>query len=138
MMMPLPVITTPHLSLFPAGPLLTSMSASSANMGTFADGPLASAAFYTPAGIASSAADGSIFVADSGSNRIRRINSTAQSVASVVGPGLGQSIVPSAPTGVAVDPVTGDVYFSDTGANCIRVWRNASGEIQTVRLWAKQ
>ena len=98
--------------------------AGAAGIPGFADGSPADARFQELAGI-SVGPDDSIFVADSGNNRIRRV-ATDGSVSTVAGDGTagyadgpGASARFNAPQGVAVD-ASGMVYVADTGNNRIR------------------
>ena len=77
-----------------------------------ADGPALEATFNEPRGLAL-APDGSLYVADTGNNAIRRIS---DGVVTTVATGL------KAPTGIDVDP-GGNVYIADTGNHVIRVLR---------------
>ncbi len=90
----------------------------------FADGPGASARFATVSGLAL-AADGTLYVADTGNNAIRRI-STDGTVSTAAGDGAagyvdgpGAQARFNGPVGVAVDP-TGRVIVADTYNDRIR------------------
>lgn len=92
--------------------------------GPFRDGVGTAATFDEPQGIAL-APDGTLYVADTGNNRIRRINQAGQ-VSTVAGssePGLSDGIGSAArfdhPRGVAVD-AGGTLYVADTGNHSIR------------------
>ena len=87
------------------------------------DGALGTATFNGPRGVAC-AADGSIYVADTGGNRLRKI--TASAVASVAGggvagftDGVGAAAKFSGPTQITIDPA-GSLIVADTGNNAIR------------------
>jgi sugar lactone lactonase YvrE len=95
--------------------------------------------FSNPTGVAVDAA-GNIYIADSGNNLLRKID-TANQVTTIAGSRGGggdansESIDPltaalSNPTGIAVDPSGTLIYFADTGSNRIR--RISGGTIQTV------
>jgi sugar lactone lactonase YvrE len=106
----------------PAG--VTATLAGKAGVGGTADGTLASATFDSPSGIALGPG-GSIYVADSGSHRIRRISSDG-TVATLAGAnwptpvgGFPLPIVGSVPVAIAVDG-SGNVYVADSGMNMIR------------------
>jgi len=81
------------------------------------DGPLSSAQFHSPAGVASGP-DGSVFVCDAGSGSVRRIGSDGQ-VTTVLGHSSGK-FRPNLPIGIAVDG-SGNVYVSDAGSHQIIV-----------------
>ena len=97
--------------------------------------------FNAPTGIAVDQA-GNIYVADSGNNIIRKIdtNNVVTTIAGVKGGGGGgdnssENIDPltaalSNPTGLWVDPSGTTLYFADTGSN--RVRRISGGTINTV------
>jgi sugar lactone lactonase YvrE len=87
------------------------------------DGSGTLAKFNAPAGVAI-ASDGTLFVADSNNNRIRKITSlgvVTTIAGSTVGysDGSGSTAKFNYPTGVAVDSY-GTVYVTDSGNNCIR------------------
>jgi sugar lactone lactonase YvrE len=84
------------------------------------DGPPAAAAFRQPAGVAV-AADGTLYVADSGSNKIRKIagvvSTLSGSGATAYAEGPGTTAAFNVPQGVAVDGM-GNVFVAD-GTNCM-------------------
>jgi RHS repeat-associated protein len=99
--------------------------AGGAGLPGFADGPASAARFRDPAGIAIGA-DGSIYVADAGNNRIRVVRASDGSVSTLAGDGTagfadgpGGSAKFNGPRAVAVD-ASGVVYVADTGNNRIR------------------
>lgn len=102
-------------------------------------GPATAALLNLPAGLAIDSA-GDIFIADSGNNRIRRIDGTSGNITTVAGNGTaafagdgGPAVAASlnSPGGVAVD-VSGNLYIADTANNCIRRVDAVTGNISTV------
>jgi len=100
-----------------------------------ADGMGTAASFNKPAGIAVDGA-GNIYVADLGSNRIRKINPSGL-VSTLAGTGVPGSTNGAAnlasfnePSGVAVDQ-SGNVYVTDLGNNLIRLI-SPSGVVRTL------
>jgi len=98
---------------------------------TFAgDGvPVSQALFHNPGGIAAGP-DGSLYIADTGNNRIRRIDKSGmiQTVAGTGQPSFAGDNSPATaatlngPTGMALGP-DGALYFSDTQNNRVRALR---------------
>lgn len=84
------------------------------------DGPLATARFNAPRGLAF-APDGSLYIADTGNSAIRHV---VNGVVTTVATGL------SLPTGIDVD-ATGNVVFAETGNHVIRRL-NVDGTLETV------
>jgi sugar lactone lactonase YvrE len=102
-------------------------------------GPATSGAINLPMGIAIDASN-DIFIADSGNNRIRRVDGVSGIITTVAGNGTatfagdgGLATVASlnSPGGVAVD-AAGNLYIADSANNRIRVVDAASGIITTV------
>jgi len=102
-------------------------------------GPATSGAVNLPAGLAIDASN-DIFVADSGNNRIRRIDGTTGIITTVAGNGsaafagdggLATSASLNSPIGVAVD-ASGNLYIADSSNNCIRFVAAATGIISTI------
>src|SRR5438876_898329 len=100
-------------------------------------GPATLAELILPVGVAVDPA-GNVYIADEGSNRIRKVN-TAGIISTIAGNdtqgfsedgGPATSASLNEPRGVAVDP-TGNVYITDTGNNRIRKV-NTAGVISTV------
>jgi sugar lactone lactonase YvrE len=118
------------MSVSPAG--VVSTFAGSGTSG-FQDGPVATARFSTPSGVALDA-QGRIYVADKGNNRIRLIENGQVTTLAGAGPaGYVDGPVGAArfdgPTSVAVDG-QGRVYVTDTYNYRVRVIHN--GQVSTV------
>ncbi len=91
---------------------------------TFADGPAASASFFDPHGVAV-APDGTLYVADTGNHRIRKIT-TGGVVSTIAGTGgtahvdgPGASAEFNSPRGIAIGP-DGAIFVADTSHHAIR------------------
>jgi len=102
----------------------------------WADGPATLAAFRSPQGIAIDHRDGTLYVADTYNNRIRKISSDGL-VSTFAGSGDrgfldGPSELAnfSNPHGVAVDQGDGSVYVADTSNHRIR--RIIDGQVTTI------
>jgi predicted secreted protein len=102
-------------------------------------GPAASALLNLPIGLAIDSA-GDIFIADSGNNRVRRIDGTSGIITTVAGNGIATfagdggpatSASLNSPSGIAVDG-SGNLYIADTANNCIRRVDAVTGNISTV------
>jgi uncharacterized protein (TIGR03437 family) len=100
-------------------------------------GPAASATFRGPTGVAVDA-QGNLYIADTGNNRIRQV-SPAGTTTTVAGNGVAAfrgdggaatAASLSAPTGIAVD-TAGNLYIADTGNNRVRKV-NSAGVISTI------
>jgi len=97
----------------PAGAISTVAGTGAA--GFAGDGHAATAALLQgPAGVAVTD-DGTIFIADTGSNRIRMV--TPDGVIETIAGGAGTPL--NAPGGLALDG-SGDLYFAETGSNLVR------------------
>ena len=100
-------------------------------------GAAASAKFNNPHGLALHAASNSLYVADTGNHRIRKIDLTTNIITTIAGSGIsalgGNGTATTAwinsPTDVAVD-AAGNVYFADTGNN--RVCKVAGGILTVI------
>ena len=104
---------------------LTTLAGAGPNLFTGDGGPAANATFAAPAGIAFDRA-GSLYVADTGNNRVRAIDATG-TVRTIAGDGAAtydqdpacladNDSFLSNPQAVAVD-AAGNVYIADTGKN---------------------
>jgi sugar lactone lactonase YvrE len=102
-------------------------------------GPATSASLYAPQGVAVDAA-GNLLVADTGNNRIRRVDGTTGIITTVAGNGTSgfsgdggpaTSASLRAPVGVAVD-AAGNLLIADTGNQRIRRVDGTTGIITTV------
>ncbi|HEV2198405.1 MAG TPA: Ig-like domain repeat protein [Bryobacteraceae bacterium] len=110
------------------------------NFGFSGDGgPAASALLSAPAGLAIDGS-GNIYIADSGNNRIRRIDAVTAAITTVAGSGaaafagdggLATAASLSCPAGLAFDSA-GNLYVGDTGNQRIRRIDASSGVITTV------
>ena len=94
----------------------------------FSDGPIATASFYAPQGAVFDAS-GSMYIADTENNRIRKIssNGTDTIVETYAGTGIAgftngaaSSATFNYPVGIAID-ASGNIYVADTGNNAIRM-----------------
>ena len=100
-------------------------------------GAAASAKFNNPNGLALHAASNSLYVADTGNHRIRKIDLANNTISTIAGTGIAAlgaagsatGVAINSPTGVAVD-AAGNVYFADTGNN--RVCKVAGGALTVV------
>jgi len=89
----------------------------------FAEGPTGTARFSYPGGVAA-AADGTVYVADSGNNRIRKISggvvsTLAGQATSGTADGTGAAAQFNYPTGISLGP-NGDLYVVDNSSQRIR------------------
>jgi hypothetical protein len=103
-------------------------------------GPATSAELNYPTGVARSFTDGTLYIADTGNNRIRKVSPTGTITTYA---GTGQSgytgdtggaatkAMLSAPTGLAVD-TSGNLFIADTGNNVVREVVAATGNIVTI------
>jgi len=118
----------------PAGVVTTVVGSSTGVSGSM-NGAFASALFNGPQDIAVTM-DGNLFVADSGNNRIRFVNMSAQTVSTAVGSTAGYTDGPatsalvSGPQGLSLD-AAGNLYISDYGNNVIRMLM-PNGVVMTV------
>ena len=107
-----------------AGPPMALFAGNLGGIGN-ADGPRADASFWRPAGIAADGT-GNVYVADSGNNTVRRIDtdgmvSTLAGKPGTIGSedGVGSEARFDVPTGIATDS-SGNVYVADLWQNTIR------------------
>ena len=89
----------------------------------FADGPVSTARFSFPGGVAAGS-DGTVYIADSGNNRIRKISggtvsTIAGSASSGTADGTGAAAQFDYPTGISLAS-NGDLYVVDNGSQRIR------------------
>lgn len=107
----------------PAG-VVTTLAGTTGTIG-YADGPAATAKFWSPTGVAVDTA-GNVYVADSNNNMIRKIT-PAGAVSTLAGTntawgflnGTGTAATFNWPQGIAVD-TAGNVYVADTSNHAIR------------------
>lgn len=113
--------------------------AGSAVCGFYGDGGPASGALLCFPEALSLQSDKEIFIADTGNNRIRRLDLSSGVIATVAGNGqagyagdggLAINASLNGPMGAAVDE-KGDVYIADTGNDCIRLLHAKTGTITT-------
>jgi sugar lactone lactonase YvrE len=114
--------------------------AGTGNAGTSGDNGAATAAeLSAPTGIASDAT-GDVFIADSGNNRIRRIDGTTGLITAFAGTGTNGSSGNQGyatlaeladPQGIALDDA-GRLYIADTGNNMVRMVDPITGVITSV------
>jgi sugar lactone lactonase YvrE len=122
-----------------AQPLLITTVAGYAGKGS-ADGMGSSALFYNPQGVAVDVA-GNVYVADTGNNTIRIINSSGVSstLAGRVGvsgsaDGAGSNAFFNQPSGIVVDNISNVtyIYVTDYGSSTIRKVAKATGQVTTI------
>jgi DNA-binding beta-propeller fold protein YncE len=92
------------------------------------DGDAATARFNTPEALVMDATSGIIYVADTGNNAIRIIDTRARAVSSVAGiannNGAGAQPSLDAPSGITLGP-DGDIYVIDTKNQIIRILQSS-------------
>jgi uncharacterized repeat protein (TIGR01451 family) len=102
-------------------------------------GPATQATLGFPEGIGTDA-NGNLFIADSGNNKIRRVDVGTQIITTVVGTGgmnytgdggLATAATMQVPSAVIVDPA-GNLYIADSGNAVIRKVTAATGIITTI------
>ncbi|MCX6594231.1 MAG: putative Ig domain-containing protein [Acidobacteria bacterium] len=113
--------------------------ANAANSGGSTDGPVATARFNGPRGLAYDASRQLMFVADAANHRIRQINMATGTVTTVAGTGGSSfsgdggpatSATLQFPQGLTFDQI-GNLYIADTN-NCVVRMVNPSGVISTI------
>jgi len=99
-------------------------------------GPALKASLADPMGVAI-ASDGSLFIADQGNNRIRKVDALTGRISTIAGNGIqgfsgnggpATEARLNSPTGVALD-AEGKLEISDTGNQCIRIVDPSTGNI---------
>jgi len=102
-------------------------------------GPAGEASLKTPSDLCLDAA-GNLYIADTGNNRIRKVDAVTGVITTVAGNGvatysgdggLATSASLKAPCGVAVDDA-GDIFIADTGNHRVRKVSASDGTIQTL------
>ncbi len=102
------------------------------------NGPATSARLFNPHGVSVDSA-GNIYIADSGNNRIRKVNVSVGMIVTMAGNGIygfsgdngpATSASLSNPHGVSVDSA-GNIYIADSENQCIRMVNSLNGIITT-------
>jgi len=129
--------TAPAVGLAPG---TISDYAGTGTAGSSGDGGAAtSATLNTPSGVALDGA-GNLYIAGTGSNKVRVVNAASGNIATAAGTGAagytGDGVAATAatlngPNGVALD-TSGNIYIADTGNNVIRKISAQTGFISTV------
>lgn len=111
--------------------IITTVAGSSPTYGFSGDGgPARNAKLSLPEGVAVSA-DGDVYIADTGNNRVRRVDARTQMITTIAGtgePGFGGDGRPAmqarlyGPVALALT-VSGDLYIVDMGNNRVRLIR---------------
>jgi DNA-binding beta-propeller fold protein YncE len=106
------------------------------------DGPaLTTAAFYHPIGVAAHPSKGRLFVADTPTHVVRKIDVEAKTVTTLVGTGhetplldgvKGTAATLSLPTALCVDPATGHLFIGDAGNSRVRKLHADTNIVETV------
>jgi len=114
--------------------------AGTAAPGYSGDGAVAAlAAVNLPTGVAFDGG-GNLYIADTGNNRIRRVDAITEIITTVVGNGqqgyagdggLAVHAQLNQPAGIAVD-AAGDIFIADTGNNTVRKVNAQTGTISTI------
>jgi sugar lactone lactonase YvrE len=105
--------------------------------GGYADGPLASALFNSPAYLAYDAQRGALYVGERGGHRLRVVAGGA--VATLAGgnssgyaDGVGTAAALNAPTGLALYAANASLFFAEVGNHRIRSLSLVDGSVRTV------
>jgi DNA-binding beta-propeller fold protein YncE len=112
-----------------------------AGYGGDANAPALTASFHTLAAVAFDEYRNQLYVADSASNKVRRVDLSANQVSRVAGTGVAGSTGDNGPAtlatlrnpgGLAYDGTSHALYIADTGNHCVRKVDLATGIISTV------
>ena len=106
---------------------------------SFNNGPISSALFNNPNGVAFDPSNGNLFVVDKGNSMIRLIEKSSGNVSTVAGNGIqGYQDGPASsaeftnPNGIAFDPSNGNIFVADTLSCFIRLINVTSLTVSTI------